>query len=726
MESFGRRALQATSIRALAELEKAESRNERFVAVDALVGELLVRSLRAERIITMVTDDLYITSVTINGLTLQQRRFLDETFALEKQQSRGAWFFPEKVSLSASNANFAWYFRQQPRFVRAASAVEMGRVLAKSSADAIFFWSVLQPLFEKLLRPFALRAELIGTQTLEQQLAEWQEINSLLLALGFRDIPEMKIFRPRGGWSRLKRSGEQMEARRLLLEALAQHANVGMGTPARLFAILPLLSQYYKKARTTGQVRRKQVLTKTFQPLLIGFFGGDWLALLDYLGETPHPDEQIITALAKPQLRVKGASRAEEIARQQGIPLAEVQRIASALWQDSTGVSPVEQRVACLKRYWHCFDQIHESQQPGMKSLWGLVEESAAIHAEPEPDSPFQPYTWQELIPSRVRAEIETLWSTIMLTKWPERLVTEPFPHYLMAQTFGPALHFWHGCALTAWFLCEGPYSRTDMAGLAHYHRYHLKALKDAGTPIDESLFAELIAAEKHLGVQEEIREKSSSMDTEYGITLTLSVSSGRRRKGFEKLRDIITHHRRNWASTYLDSYLRVRWETELKETAQKFQLLLGEKGGRAPTLKQFAKPAMLPANHWFGGNISHLYSAIGEKSPVEPAYEKRLPADITTFVNQVAKTLPSRPFEIYEGRIADETDQGHYKRNLAELSLKYIQIEEAHGQEPELKDMRSSFAYRYKVLSEEENEAWLIFRQTLRQARETSGSRVL
>ena len=718
MESFGRRALQTTSVNALAELEKAEGRNAQFAALDSLIGELLVRSLRGERIVTMVTDDLYVTSVTINGLTQPQRGFLDDTFSLEKQHARGAWVFPEKVSLSASDANFVWYFQQQPRFVQSASVSEFGRALPKTSADAIFFWSVLQPLFEKLLRPFALRAELTGSMPLERLKIEWQEIDRFLLALGLADIPEMKIFRPLGGWSKLKRSGEQIEARRTLLDALAQRVTVEMGTSARLFALLPLLAQYYKKASATGQVKRKQALTKAFQPLLIGYFGGDWLALLNYLGEMPHPDEQIVTALPKPQLRVKGASQAEEIAQKHGIPLAEIQRIASALWKDATGESPIEQRVSCLKRYWYFFDQIHDSQQPGMKPLWGLVEENAGIHNESEPDSPFQPYTYLQLLPQRMLTEIESLWGTIMLPKWPEKLVTEPFPHHLMAQTFGPALHFWHGCALTAWFLCEGPYSRTDMAGLADYHRHHLAALKEVGASVDESLFVELIAAEKRLGEPEAITEKSSSTNVGYGISLSISVGAGSRRRGFEKLRDIITRHRRNWTAKHLDSYLRGRWETELKEAAQKFHLLLGEKGGKAPTLKQFARAATLPANHWFGGNISHLYSAIGEKSPVEPEHRKRMPADILTFVQRLTKGLPSRSFEMYEGRIADERDQEHYKQNLAELGLKYIQLEEALSRSPELKDLKSSFAYRYRVLSEDENEAWMIFQQAMQSLR--------
>jgi hypothetical protein len=87
-----------------------------------------------------------------------------------------------------------------------------------------------------------------------------------------------------------------------------------------------------------------------------------------------------------------------------------------------------------------------------------------------------------------------------MSPREPARIVTEPFPHVRLADAFGPALRFWHGCALTAWFLCEGPSSRTDMAGLKDYHRRDLAELEDLGTPVDRDTFAELVAAERRLG----------------------------------------------------------------------------------------------------------------------------------------------------------------------------------------------------------------------------------
>ena len=34
---------------------------------------------------------------------------------------------------------------------------------------------------------------------------------------------------------------------------------------------------------------RRRALTRELEATLSGFFGGDWLALLNYVGEEPHP-----------------------------------------------------------------------------------------------------------------------------------------------------------------------------------------------------------------------------------------------------------------------------------------------------------------------------------------------------------------------------------------------------------------------------------------------------
>lgn len=719
MESFGRRALQTESAAALLELERAEGRGERFSGLDSLIGDLIVRSLRGERVLTMKQDELYVNSVAVEGLGRGQRKFLDEAFGLERQQSRGAWFLPERANVGGGVANLSHYFMETPRFAHAAASSEGGRVLLKSSPDAIFLWAVLEPLFEELARPFELRGRLSGTLPNEEHALAWKGVDEFFRGLGFPELEEMSVLRHGGGWHRLKGAAEQVEAKRRLLAALAREADPSTGARYRARAVLPLVGQYYKKAKADGRVKRKQALTKAFQPLLAGFFGGDWLALVDYLGEEPHPEEQIVTALPKTTLKVGGASRAAEIAAKQGIPAEEVRKIAAALWQQSAGASPVEERVAVLRRYWQAFDELHGRQRPGMRPLWGLVEESASVDLrEPDPDSPYQAKLYLELLPRELVADIERLWGTVMLTKWPDRIVSEPFPHFLMVETFGPALKFWQSCALTAWFICEGPYSRTDMAGLAHHERRELSELKGIGTPIDERLFEELIRAEKRLGPAEPITDKSSSTDVGYGFTVTMSVSSGSRRKGFEGLRDVITRHRRAWAEQHLDRYLRALWETEIGEAARAFNLLLGEKGGKAPTLKQFAKAATPATNHWFGGDVSALYGAIGEKSPAAPQRRELMPKDRERFVRLVMGPLPSLQYERYPGRMSDAETQDFARKELAELGLKYVQLEEALGRAPEMKELGEKFTYRSKVIADDDGEAWRIYVQAVERAK--------
>lgn len=708
ISSFGRIALQASSVEGLIELERQNDRLERFARLDSLISDLLIRSLRGDRIVTMTENDVYENAISIDQLTSEQRAFISASFGLEQQQSRGAWFIPEKISLTGGTANFGFLLTHGFRFPHSLASLERGKVLLKSSPDAILFWTILGPMFEKLLQPFDLRARLSGTLSPEEIQTTWREVKLFFDSLGFSQALERSTLSR--NWKDLSDSTAQLQAKQEFLRTLSGCADHNVGTRYRLSCLVPLLSQYYKKVKADGRAQRKQVLTKAFQPILSGFFEGDWLALLDYLGEQPHPDEQIVTALPKTPLRVKGISRAEEIAAKQGIPAEEVQRIAAALWQDSGGTSPVEVRISALKKFWAAFDEIHTKQRPGMKPLWGLIEETGFIAFERNNESPYQTGLYRELIPADLIHEIEILWGSIMLTKWPDRIVTEPFPHRLMAETFGPALAFWQSCALTAWFICEGPYSRTDMAGLVHHQRRELHNLREMNTPIDEKLFKELIEGEKRLGPEEAITRDSKTTEVGYGFSITVSMNAGSRRKGFEILRDIITRYRRSWANEYLDPYLRARWEAEIKEAAKSFYILLGEKGGKSPTLKQFAKSAVLATNHWFAGDVSGLYRTIGEKAPAQPNRSVLLPADKEAFVRRVFEHLPSHQFEMYDGRVSDDTTQDYYRKELAELAIKYVQLEEALGEPPEMKQLGDKFTYRSRVLHSDDAEAWKIF----------------
>lgn len=722
MTSFGQQFLACETIGKAFELEKNYGVAAKFVELNALMSELAVRSLRGERIVTMTEDERHGGSVQICNLNDAQAHLIRENYDFARQRERGSWSLPEKEHIDVGWLNLTHNFADFSHFPLSAAGGEICRVKLETCAEAVFLWSAFSLLMEKLAHPIKLRSTLAGVYGFEELKSVWAELDEFYAALGITDVEEMGLFRFRGGWSKLPNRVAQLEAKKNLLAKLSTKINASTGTLYRLYAQRPLIEQYYKKAKSDGIVKRKQVITKAFQPLLTGFFGGDWLALVEYLGERPHPDEQIVTVLPKPQIYAGGATRAKEIAEQQGVSESEVEKIAAALWQKPSGASPIEERTACLKKYWQAFGNLHARQKPGMKSLWGLVEEGGRIDFEPVREDIFHPGLYLELLPADLIGEIEKLWGTTMLNKYPERIVSEPFPHAVMAEVLGPALFFWQNCALTAWFLCEGPYSRTDMEGLAHHQRRYLAELEDMGTPVDSAMFAELIEAEKRLGPEERIETEKSSEELDFGITITMSVSGGGRRAGFEKLRDIITRHRRIWTEKCFERYLKTRWESEINAAANSFFLKMSEKGGKPPTVKQFVFVAAPPTKHWFGGDISLLYTAIGEKIPFRPERNLLMPKDKTAFVKNIAEQLPSKDFN-YFGQQAGDYIQKQYVQELAKKALNFIQLYEASGDIPTLKEFNTKFKQNSPVLHDDENTAWEIYVTAVKNAMQSSAA---
>jgi hypothetical protein len=716
-ESFGRRARAFPDPASLIELEAREGKAEMFADIDALLADVAVRALRGEAAVA-VERGRHADSVSIVSLDVALQTVLDYLFAVANQHSRGAWFLPEKTSLKAGLVNLPWTFARYPRFATGLAFEERARVLLADSPATVLVWTILEPLFEQLFVPFELRGRLAGTKSREDQLAAWAFLDEIVSALGFNIGNELAVMRYGGGWSRL-RAAEQLEAKQRLLAALAVQANEQLATRYRAYRLLPLMDRYYGKAKN-GQARRKQVLTRPLEKTLAGFFGGDWLRLLQYLEESPHPDEEIVAAIPEAKLFVGGTKSPAAVAAEVGVPTEEVERALSTYWpisgERAAGLmSPVDERISVLKAFWQHFDEIHSRQAPGMPSLWGLVEEGRGVRIGWEGPDWYNPHLYRKLLPTELVDEIERLWASIMLPRWPDRIVSELSPHALMAETFGPALQFWQGSALTAWFVCEGPMSRTDMAGLATYHQDALAELQRLGCQIDSALFAELRDAETRLGPSEPLEKKKSSVEVTPGIRIEMSASTGSRRSGFEHLRDIVTRYRRAWAERYLASYLRARWETELREAARLHAQAIAE-NGKAPTPKQFAGHAVAATNHWFGGDLSSFYAAIGEKSMVHPTRVTLLPADRLNFAKHVFESLGGRPFErrtmvsSREEGLAHATEQDRHSKLgwLAEESLRFIQLEEALGRQPKLKEFGTSgFEYRSVVLSPDPPQAW-------------------
>lgn len=716
--TFGRRLLETSSVDALLELEQAAGKGERFTALDACIGDCIIRSIGAEQMITLSFQQDRSASVKLNGLTSKQRAFIKQTWSLEHQQSRGAWYLPDAADVRQGLINLPFAINTYGRFGTSIAWEQNAKIALNSSPDAVMEWALLDPLFEMLMGPLIMRGKQAGTKGREDQLKRWAAIDEVLHALNLDSTPELAVFRYRGGWHKLN-AAQQHDAKIALLNAFKQRVQEAMGSRYRAFCVRKLAEQYYKKAKG-GQAKRAQTLTKPLERMLSACFGGDWLAFLEYLGEQPHQDEQVVTAMPDIQLNVGGKKKTVDVAAEMGVPVEEVERMLAAFWQQATPTSPVEQRANLLHRYWTIFDEIHTQQTVGMKPLWGLVDDNRIITVERNDNGPYQPNLFREMLQPEMIVEIEELWGTMMLPQWPDRVVSNPFPHVTMAEAFGAALQFWHGCALTAWFVCEGPMSRTDIPGMQHYYRAPLEILARMGTPIDGALLSDLKQAEKQLGPSQPITSRSDTYETDDGFTFTMTMNSGSRRDGFELLSDVITRHRHAWADQYLDIYLRSRWESELREAARIFNQMLHNKG-KPPMLKQYARSAEIPTNHWFGGDVGGLYAAIGEKAPVQVQRRTLLPKDVPAFVQQVYHHLGGRTLLQDEWRTASQDVRARQSQleYLARSSMWYTQVEEALGRPPEIKEFGSSkVGGMASALEKDETEAWQMYRRSIEAAR--------
>lgn len=709
IETFGRKInlILLDSIEASIQVEREWGKNSCFEKLDTIIGDLLVRSLQGQAITKIEWDSPQSNIIRLANLTNDQRAFVDEMFLLENQQYRGNWFLRDEVKLRYGLTNFPFNFLAHNHLAGGITWEERIYTEFVKSADSVLIWSILEPLFVTLFLPFELRGRLSGEKPREYHLERWHEIDKLLQALGFDLSRELSIMRYGGGWHTL-RLPQQVEVKKSVFTALASQVRPEMATRYRVFQFQSLVAQYYKKAKATGTAKRNLTLTKALERTLTGFFGGDWLAFLNYLGEKPHPDEQIATSLPQPRLFVDGGNKVGEIAEQLGIDAEDIKKVMAAFWEQDSAISPIEQRVDVLKRYWQVLDELHSQQVLGKKSLWGLIEDTGFIHLgeDIEPTfyysnyevPPHTPELYRQLLPSEILDEIDILWGSKMLSRWPEKMVTESDPHYAFAQTFGPALKFWHGCSLTAWFICEGSYSRTDMLGLSDYYNRELRALETFGTSVDHHMFTELIYVELIL--------KSENLNR------------------FEKFKIIITRYRRAWANNHLDNYLKSLWNKELVGANNNYHKMLQNKG-TSPTLKQFAKNAEIVTNNWFGGNISGFYAAIGEKCPNQPIFKRVMPFDKKAFTRALFLELggktykPSKRRDIYSPQEEEEKSKLlEWNRNrlaLVRLSLWFIQLQEALERPPKLKEFSlNKFQWCSSFLSQDVEEAWELYAQAI------------
>ena len=729
--TFGARYAALGSVEDRLALDLAEDRRRQFVHADAALDTIIAAAFDGERVAAIVQakrkSDVDRVEVSV-PLSAEERQALGERFDVSAHERRGSWYLPDGEELSLGLIHVAHWARRNPRLLLNIAESERVRTGLRSTPDAVVVWA-LEPLFEDLFLPLKLHGSTwIGKRTIDQQEKTWAAIDPLYHALRLAGS-ELDAFRVGTGWSR-HAVGDIVEARRALVERWSTVAE-DAGALYRTFRVGELVDRYYAKAKN-GRALRRSIITKPVERTLTAYFGGSWLDFLAYLGEEVDPAEEIVQTLPEPRLIVGGSARISEVAAAQGLPEAEIEKVLAAFWQQQESRSPIEQRIELLKRYWQAFDRLHAAQTSGMPPLRGLVQEHSYVSThlgdldrqaeqrnerDTSDEAPVAPRLYERLLPGELNADVERLWATIMLPRWPDRLVTEPDPHLRLFEAFGPALQFWHEAALDLWNLCEGPSSYTaNLDNLPNQYHYELGALKKLGLPVPGEFFSELREAKARCGKPRYDRGETAALAS---ITISAAVLLGRPDErndaphvSFDQLRDIMTRHRRAWAEQHLDAYLRSRWEQDLRAIAEQYYRTLADRA-KPPTVKQFAKPAAPIANRWFGGDLTGVYAALGLRSPSAPVRATRLvPRDANTFATRLYERLsgaayaPPPPW-----KDNPRGNRRHYELTyLAEMCVDFLQIQEASGGPPNLAAFRQRFTERCGALAGDPESAWIIY----------------
>ena len=658
-------------------LETAAARRAPFADVDAILDRLVLRALHGERVVEPLNAARGEARLVLTGE--DDQRLIAEHFDLEHQEARGAWYKPKSNGLQVGLVHLAYWQRTKPRYLLTLATEEVA-VQDFEHVDAVVVWAALEPIFDALSLPLQLRTgRWAGEKTVDQQQSYWTKaIRPAYDALALSG-EAVRAFAPNTGWAELDR--KQVEARRAALLEPWSEATIETARRLRTLRIGQLVERYYARAKGAAALRSRVMNDRGAERTLTAYFGGDWLALLEYLGEEPHPDEQVTRALPHTRLMVASSERAASIAAEHGLPTAEVERMLAAYWRQSEVTSPPEQRVHVLKRLWQEFDEMHARQTPGMKSLSSIWANSRTSDPDTADDA-----RGNRGFAEAPRGDVQRLWGTKLNPRAPERLVTEPFPQAAASHTFGPALYFWYRASLNAWNICEGGSAHSELEEFEQYMGRETQAVADVGFPIDPDLFVELRAAESKLGPVEQVVETTSE-ERVGPVTISMQIGGRTRRDGFEILRDIITRHRRLWADQHLDDYLQACWRRELEAVGVAYHRRTADRA-KPPTVRQFANIARDSASHWFAGDLTGVYGALGLTSPMPaPSYERLLPTDVRAFQGRV-RTLLEATLRSQRGQLQerDETLLKIATNQLAHYAIDWVELCEGTGQPPELK----------------------------------------
>jgi hypothetical protein len=699
--SFGRTLINS-SIEQGSVLE--QSKSSHFQALDPFIQRLLELAIASQKLVDSDKD-----SLRFIGLTPSERTFVNEEFSVKNLNERGAWFVPENARLSGGAINTLHYLEHHPRFALSVAADDQSKVSMAQSSDHVLAWSLMIPMLNLITRPIRLRGQDADGLTSQELIDAFEKSKEGLACISESADYALQLIGPGSGWSGLG-VPQRIERRRAYVRRIAGSLRKDAAQRTRLFLSRPLLDQYYAKAKNSTPTHRT-VLKKDIQHLLVAYFGGSWFRFLDYLGEQPSTDEQIHTSLPERRLLITTSDKLEETAKRLNLPVSEIANVVSGFWNSESAISPVETRLGIMERYWHGVFSLHDERKEGMTGLWGLVAENERISwGDENPNLPIVQGLYNQLLSSDLIGDINANWAAITSVKRTEVRIDNSFPHNTLTDAIGAALRFWNNCSLTAWFISEGPYSRTDMEGLEHHQRRELAVLQEMGFPVNGRLFTDLISIEKHLGPPKDIARQGSSSndDLGLGISITLSIGMGSCRGGYDRFRIAIKNHRDEWTTRYLKAYLSKRAEMEIGGFAEQFSKSIALKG-KTPTLKSMAKTAVKPATHWFNGDVSLLYASIGEKLNEPIVYTRTLPEDATKMVHGAFVVLEKEfPNVTNTTESTDIWRRNWALRAIAMESIRFFEEKALKGYEPTLETFGVESIERYaKELGTTPEIAW-------------------
>ena len=654
-------------------------------AQDHLLTEILRRCLSGQRVLVLEPAGKP-TSLHLTDLIPDQQTMLQERYSVEGQQSRGAWYHPKKAKLKAGLLNLPFHYAKNERFAMNAVLDEQSS-LPLHNPDTTAVWSALEPLAETLFQPLIQTGPEAKKGDRDKRRRTWLTLKAEIQSLGISG-EILKTFEANGSWWQLS-STEMRERKSAYLRCLRDISPEEVVRRYRIAQTQALAKRFYQKRRTLNATRER-VLTKKLERILSGFFAGDWLEFLTYIEEKPEAGDAVQTELPSPVV-VPGLNKeVVDIATNLNLEPSKVQEVAASLFPEVAGVNPIRERLHILEAFWSDFLDLHARQTAGMPSLWGFVHQHerieipAAVTSEQAAHSG-PPAQYKHHLNRTLQKEIEKFWGTRVVAKYPERLVTNTTPYYWMAQAIGPALEFWEGMFLTAWYITEGPYSRTDIQGMETYYSKHLDRLTKVGTPVNRHIFEELRRAEVRLGPLEYVSNDRNEQEVYPGIVLRTGYGGSERRKGFEMLRDVVLRYARNWTEEYLQSYLETQWKVPLETMSDEVSKRFASKG-KPPTVKQFARMAEATANKWFGGDLTAVSVAILQPSPVTQKYEQVISGDVTSLADHIYRKWTKIAQErSLRTDFEDYSDSRPYFQatELTKLSLEYLQLWELLGTRP-------------------------------------------